>query len=219
MSEAMKDRRVSAALAFAVPVIRRALIAVVMSMAVAIALAPQSLAQLDKGGQKKGATPPPPPNTQKPGEAQKPGEPQITFSPWTKVCPKPQEANAKRICLTGKDGKLESGMLVIAAVIVESEGDARKVLRVTLPLGMALQPGTRVVIDQGQPMNAPYVICFPTGCIADYEASQELIDKMKKGQSLNVQGMNGQGQPVSLALPLAEFAKAHDGPPTEQKPQ
>src|SRR5215470_6402050 len=204
----MKYRSVFAGLALAAPM----LAAVAVCAVTAISVSLPSLAEEAKG---KGKAPPPPPP---PNPGQKPAEPQITFTPWTKVCPKPQEANAKRICFTGKDGRIEGGMIVVAAVVVEVDGDQRKVLRVTLPLGMALQPGTRVVIDQGQPMNAPYVICFQAGCIADYEASQELIDKMKKGQSLNVQGMNGQGQPVSLALPLAEFAKAHDGPPTEQKP-
>ena len=64
-------------------------------------------------------------------------------------------------------------------------------LRVTLPLGMSIQPGTRVIVDSGQPMTGPYVICFNNGCMADYEASGELIGKLKKGQGLVVQGING----------------------------
>ena len=121
------------------------------------------------------------------------------------------------MCFTGKDGRVESGMPVVAAVLIEPEGEPRKILRVTLPLGMSLQPGTRVIIDQGQPMTGPYVICFNNGCMADYEASGELIGKLKKGQGLVVQGINGAGQPISLVLPLNDFAKAYDGPPTDPK--
>jgi invasion protein IalB len=76
-----------------------------------------------------------------------------------------------------------------------------------------------VIVDSGQPVTAPYVICFPNGCMADYEASGELITKMKTGQNLHVQGFNGQGQPVSLALPLGDFAKSYDGPATEPPKQ
>ena len=156
------------------------------------------------------------------GEAQQPpaGEaqqPQLIYSPWTKFCLKGQEANAQQVCFTGKDGRIESGMPVIAAVLIEPEGDTKKVLRVTLPLGMQLPQGTRVIVDQGQPMNAPYIICFTNGCMADYEASAELIGKLKKGQGLVVQGINSQGQPISLVLPLADFGKAYDGPPTDPK--
>jgi invasion protein IalB len=143
--------------------------------------------------------------------------PQLIYSPWTKFCLKGQEANAKQVCFTGKDGRLESGMPVVAAVLIEPEGEPRKILRVTLPLGMSIQPGTRVIIDQGQPMTGPYVICFNNGCMADYEASNELIANLKKGKGLHVQAINGGGQAISLMLPLTDFAKAYDGPPTDPK--
>ena|SRR5215469_15368507 len=143
--------------------------------------------------------------------------PQLIYSPWTKVCRKGQEVNARQVCFTAKDGRDESGMLVVAAVVIEAEGDAGKLLRVTLPLGMQLLQGTRVIVDQDQPMNAPYVICFANGCMADYEASSALIGKMQKGQGLAVQGMNSQGQVITLVLPLSDFGKAYGGPPTDPK--
>jgi invasion protein IalB len=165
----------------------------------------------------------PPPPAQKGGQPQQQPQgdqgPQLTYSAWTKVCQKGPEANAKRLCFIGKDGKIESGQPIVAAVLIEPEGEPRKILRVTLPLGMALQPGTRVIVDSGQPVTAPYVICLPNGCMADYEASGELIGKMKAGQNLHVQGVNGQGQPISLPLPLGDFAKSYDGPATEAPKQ
>jgi len=176
--------------------------------------APRAPAAAPKGApqpQKPAEAPPPQPPA---GEAQ---QPQLIYSPWTKFCLKGQEANAQQVCFTGKDGRIESGMPVIAAVLIEPEGDSKKVLRVTLPLGMQLPQGTRVIVDQGQPMNAPYIICFTNGCMADYEASAELIGKLKKGQGLVVQGINSQGQPISLVLPLTDFGKAYDGPPTDPK--
>ena len=144
---------------------------------------------------------------------------QLIYSPWTKFCLKGQnnEPNAKQVCFTGKDARIESGMPVVAAVLIEPEGEPKKLLRVTLPLGMQLVHGTRVIIDQNQPMTAPYVICFTNGCMADYDASGDLIGKLKKGQGLVIQAINSTGQPISLVLPLADFAKAYDGPPTDPK--
>ncbi|MGA8615964.1 MAG: invasion associated locus B family protein [Xanthobacteraceae bacterium] len=145
-------------------------------------------------------------------------QPQLIFSPWTKFCLKnDKDPNAKQVCFTGKDARIESGMPVIAAVLIEPEGQPQKILRVTLPLGMQLVHGTRVIIDQSQPMTAPYVICFTNGCMADYEATADMIAKMKKGQGLVVQAINAGGQPISLVLPLNDFAKAYDGPPTDPK--
>jgi len=143
---------------------------------------------------------------------------QLIYAPWTKFCLKGQDAGAKQVCFTGKDGRIESGQPVIAAVIIEPEGEPKKILRVTLPLGMQLVHGTRVIIDSNQPQQSPYVICFANGCMSDYEATPEMIASLKKGQNLVVQAINSNGAPLTLPLPLAgEFAKAYDGPPTDPK--
>jgi invasion protein IalB len=173
----------------------------------------------------------PAPAEQQPAQAQ-PGAPgqaqngqqgvQLIFSPWTKFCLKgqpnqPTDPNAKEVCFTGKDARVESGQPVAAAVIIEPQGQDKKLLRVTLPLGMQLAHGTRVIVDQNQPMTAPYVICFTNGCMADYEANADLIGKLKKGQGLVIQAINATGQPISLVMPLNDFAKAYEGPPTDPK--
>jgi invasion protein IalB len=159
---------------------------------------------------------------QAPGGAQPPEQQiQLIYAPWTKFCLKGQDANAKQVCFTGKDGRIESGQPVIAAVIIEPEGEPKKILRVTLPLGMQLVHGTRVIVDSNAPMQSPYVICFANGCMSDYEVTPELLANLKKGQALVVQAINSNGAPLTLPLPLQEsgssFAKAYDGPPTDPK--
>ena len=149
-----------------------------------------------------------------PGQAE--GPPQLMYSPWMKVCGKGPDTNGKQVCVVTKDGRLENGMPVAIVQLFEPEGEP-KVLRVTVPLGMQLQHGTRVLVDQNQPMQAPYKICFPVGCMSDYPAPDDLINKMKKGQQITVQAINLQGTAISLPLPLADFAKAYDGPPTDPK--
>jgi invasion protein IalB len=208
----------SLAIAFAVAV---------SSFAAAQAPAPATPAAPKPAPAKKPVKPPaapaqaaPPAEGQPPAQGQAQGggdQVQLIFSPWTKFCLKGQEANAKQVCFTGKDARIESGMPVVAAVLIEPEGEPKKILRVTLPLGMQLVHGTRVIIDQNQPMTAPYVICFTNGCMADYETNPEMIAKMKSGQGLVVQAINSTGQPISLVLPLTDFAKAYDGPPTDPK--
>jgi invasion protein IalB len=171
-------------------------------------------AQAPKAAQKGGAAPAPAaPNGTPPADQQV----QLIYAPWTKFCLKGQDANAKQVCFTGKDGRIESGQPVIAAVIIEPEGEPKKILRVTLPLGMQLVHGTRVIVDNNAPQQSPYVICFTNGCMSDYEVSPELLTSLKKGQNLIVQAINSNGAPLTLPLPLAEFAKAYDGPPTDPK--
>lgn len=152
-------------------------------------------------------------------QGQQPAEQQVQliYAPWTKFCLKGQDPNAKQVCFTGKDGRIESGQPVIAAVIIEPEGEPKKILRVTLPLGMQLVHGTRIIIDNNPPQQSPYVICFANGCMSDYEVTPDMLNNLKKGQNLIVQAINSNGAPLTLPLPLAEFAKAYDGPPTDPK--
>jgi invasion protein IalB len=146
-----------------------------------------------------------------------PEMPQLTYTPWTKLCRKGQEADAKEVCATSREGFLDTGFLVIGAVLIEPQGIPNKILQVTMPLGMVLQVPLRVTIDQGQPISAPFAVCSQNGCLAEIEASGELIGKMKKGQALLVQGLHAQRGQVGVSLPLAEFAKANEGQPTDPK--
>jgi invasion protein IalB len=143
-------------------------------------------------------------------------QPQLMYSPWMKICGKGPDTNNQQVCVITKDGRLENGMPVAIVQLFEPEGGA-KVLRVTVPLGMQLAHGTRMIIDQGQPAQEPYKICFPVGCMADYPVTDDMIGRLKKGQMLTVQAINMQGTPISLPLPLNDFAKAYDGPATDPK--
>ena len=149
-------------------------------------------------------------------------QPQLIFSPWVKLCNKDPDPNSKRVCVTVKDGRVESGLLVVSVAIIEMDGEQRKLMRMSLPYGVALQHGTRMIVDQGQPATAPFVTCLPPvvppgGCIADYDANADIIGRMKKGQLLTVQAIHMNGQAMSPQLDLKDFAKAYDGPPTDPK--
>ena len=67
-------------------------------------------------------------------------------------------------------------------------------------------------------MTAPYVICFTNGCMADYEASAR-IDRQAEERA-GPRHPGDQWRPASRSacvLPLADFGKAYDGPPTDPK--
>ncbi|HZT27517.1 MAG TPA: invasion associated locus B family protein [Pseudolabrys sp.] len=188
----------------------------------ALGTAPGAMAQAKK---QTPQTKPAPQQTQPAQQGQQPaqpqqeagnGQPQLMYSPWMKVCGKGPDTNNKQVCVLTKDGRLENGMPVVVVQLFEPEGQP-KMMRVTVPLGMQLQHGTRVIIDQGTPINEPYKICFPIGCVSDYPVSDDMIKEMKKGKTITVQAINMQATPISLPLPLNDFAKAYDGPATDPK--
>jgi invasion protein IalB len=156
---------------------------------------------------------PPPPAQAQAQVPAAPAAPQFVPTPWVKLC----ETQPKKICVTRTLLRTTQGAPAALAEFAEPEGSP-KILRITLPLGMLLEYGTRILIDQTQQpyATAKFVTCLE-GCITFYQGSDALQDKLKKGQTLNVQAVNLNNAPMNFALPLNSFAKAIDGPPTDPK--
>jgi len=53
-----------------------------------------------------------------------------------------------------QDGRIESGQPLIAAVIIEPEGEPKKILSRHAAVGMQLVHGTRVIVDSNAPQQA-----------------------------------------------------------------
>jgi invasion protein IalB len=147
--------------------------------------------------------------------------PPLIYSPWTKVCGKEGQPNTataqKQVCFTIKEARLDTGQFVASAGLIELEGEPKKVLRVTLPLGLLLKHGTRMLVDAQDPMMGSYNFCLPNGCWADFDVNNDFVTRLKKGQNLTLQAFNLNGQVATFTFPLADFVKANEGPPTDPK--
>jgi invasion protein IalB len=147
---------------------------------------------------------------------------QLIYSPWVKFCGKGNDVGAKEVCFTGKDARTEAGQPVVAAALIEPQGEPKKLFRVTLPSPLQTQYGARIIIDKDPAISGALFTCFANGCVADYEATPELVGKLKKGQMLVIQAINLQATAISFRLPLVDnsgnsFAGAYEGPPTDPK--
>ncbi|NJL08708.1 MAG: invasion associated locus B family protein [Methylacidiphilales bacterium] len=137
-------------------------------------------------------------------------------TPWTKLCNTDPQAN-KEVCLVTQEIRAETGQFLASVAIREVQGDPKKTFIIAVPVGMVIQPGLRVVIDQQPPTTAKYAVCFPNACYGDMEVNADFIKKMKAGQGMTVQTINQAGRTVSFTMSLAGFGKAYDGAPLDPK--
>jgi hypothetical protein len=79
------------------------------------------------------------------------------------------------------------------------------------------QKGVQIIFDQDQPLSGPYLTCLPAGCLADFDVTPAILEKMQKGQSIMVKAIRLDGSLLSVPLPLSGFAKANAGPPADPK--
>lgn len=140
----------------------------------------------------------------------------LTYTPWRKVCFKAtQEAGSKMVCRTTINGKWGTGQIALRVDLIEREGDPVARLQIFVPPGSFLQPGIKLTVDQGSPMQIPYVICLTNGCVAGSVANDRLIRDLESGQMLALETVNSNVVGVTNSLPLNEFAKVHQGAPEQ----
>jgi invasion protein IalB len=141
---------------------------------------------------------------------------QLTYTPWRKLCFKAtQEAGSKMVCRTTMNGRWETGQIAIRVDLIEREGDPVARLQIFVPPGSFLQPGIKLTVDRGSPMQIPYVICLTNGCVAGSVANASLIHDLESGQMLALETVNSNVLSVTNSLPLKEFAEVHQGAPAQ----
>jgi invasion protein IalB len=137
---------------------------------------------------------------------------------WVKLCMKNDQTQAKEICLVNHEGlEPNTGMVLIAAAVRKVEGEDKLQLLVRVPTAYALvvPAGVQIKIDEAEPIQLQYAICFPTSCQVQMELTTEMLDQMRKGKQMVVAAMNIQQKTMGFPVPLTGFSKAYDGPPVD----
>lgn len=135
---------------------------------------------------------------------------------WVKICNTDPQAK-KEVCLTSRDVRNETGQNVASVAIRQVTGEPKRFFLAAVPPGLLLQPGVRVAIDQNQPANGRYSICFPNACYAEVEVNDAFFNNLKKGTNLVIQAMNQQAKTINFPVSLAGFSKAYEGPAMDPK--
>lgn len=147
--------------------------------------------------------------------AQSEGAQQQPESAWIKVCEK-EPTTDRDVCVVTQEIRNQDGaFLASAGVRMYADEDEKMTFILGLPLGMLLEPGIRVQVDEGEQISAKYGICFPTGCFAETEIDTAYVDSLKKGNVLTVLAISGRGQTVPFRMSLLGFTKTFDGDPID----
>ena len=153
-----------------------------------------------------------------PGATPMAGDAAAAEDAWVKLCMKNDQTQNKEICLINHEGlEPNTGMVLIAAAVRKVEGEEKLQLLVRVPTAYALvmPAGVQLKIDEGQPIQLQYAICFPTSCQVQLELTNELLEQMRKGKQMVVAAMNIQQKTMGFPVPLTGFAKAYDGAPVD----
>jgi invasion protein IalB len=141
---------------------------------------------------------------------------ELKYSPWRKLCFKTaRNPDTKIVCRTTISGAWDTGQVAIRFDLIEREGDAAARLQIFVPTGLYLQPGIKLTVDGGAPVQVPYVICLSNACVAGNVTGPSFVRDLESGQRLVLEAVNPNILTVAASLPLGEFAKVHQGLPAQ----
>jgi invasion protein IalB len=137
---------------------------------------------------------------------------EIEYGDWRKFCFKP--AGTRMVCRTTISGTWETGQIAVRIDLIEREDGASR-LQLFLPVGLYLQAGVKLTVDQGTPHRIPYVWCLTNACIAGDAADPKTIREMELGQQLLLEVVDSNILAVTTSLPLKQFESARQGAPAQ----
>lgn len=88
-------------------------------------------------------------------------------------------------------------------------------MQLFVPQGANLQPGVKVTIDQGQPIQFPFTWCLTNICIAADVVKPGLIAELESGKTLKLELTDLNASSAALTLSLDQFAAACKGAPAQ----
>jgi invasion protein IalB len=137
----------------------------------------------------------------------------IEYAAWRKLCFRVPDA--KMLCRTTINGTWDTGQIAVRVDLIEREGDSSARVQIYLPVGLYLQPGVRLTVDNGPPFWVPYAWCLTNACVAETLAEPELVREMQSGRSLKLEVVDPNILTVTSSMPLDQFATVRKGPPAQ----
>ncbi|MEJ1334723.1 MAG: invasion associated locus B family protein [Candidatus Sedimenticola sp. (ex Thyasira tokunagai)] len=130
------------------------------------------------------------------------------YKDWSKLCETPKGLD-QEICyifqnITVKD----TGQVIMNINIHYPENLDKAAMVVTLPMGVALVPGIRVQVDEGEAVGVPYSVCLNNGCRAGFPLEEKMLAALKKGSKLNITFASLQGKGTKFTTSLSGFTAA-----------
>lgn len=138
---------------------------------------------------------------------------------WTVIC-----AAAGKPCAMEQLGKTAQGETALSMQVEKlpqpQTVDGKRVEAVgtfLVPLGVLIQQGLRLRIDNGQTAASPYFLCQQNGCIVRAPMEGSLLEQFRRGSratlTFAVIGQNGQAREISATISLSGFTRAYNSLP------
>jgi invasion protein IalB len=132
---------------------------------------------------------------------------------WQLRCETPPGAAKEQCGLLQEVADENKPNINLEVIVVKLADGTTHMLRVIAPLGVFLPRGFGLKIDDTRVRSAGFIRCLPTGCVAEVDMDEELIDQMKTGQKATFIIFQTPEEGIGIPLALAGFKEGFDALP------
>ncbi len=142
-------------------------------------------------------------------------QPEVTqIGDWGVIC----DPAGNGSCAMTQLGKDPQGSPAIEFVVRKVDEESAEIEGVKIaavadiitPLGVLLEFGLRLKIDEGEERGAPFRICQQHGCLVREPLSTDVISSLKRGNTARVTVAAEGAGPIDIDISLRGFTKAFD---------
>jgi invasion protein IalB len=144
------------------------------------------------------------------GEAQAQGAVRSVHNDWQIRCDTPPGAQTEQCALIQSVTADDRPNIGLTVIILKTADKKTRLMRVIAPPGVLLPSGLGLKIDNTEVGRAGFVRCVPNGCVAEVIMDDNLIGKLRSGQSATFIIFQTPEEGIGFPISLKGFGEGFD---------
>jgi invasion protein IalB len=129
---------------------------------------------------------------------------------WQIRCDTPPGAQAEQCALLQSVTAEDRPNVGLTVIVLKTADKKSRIMRVIAPPGVLLPSGLGLKIDNAEVGRAGFVRCVPNGCIAEVVMDDNLLSKLKTGQSATFIIFQTPEEGIGFPISLKGFGEGFD---------
>jgi invasion protein IalB len=132
------------------------------------------------------------------------------YGDWQIRCETPPGAHNEQCALMQSVTAEDRPNVGLTVIVLKTADQKARLMRVVAPLGILLPSGLGLKIDNTDVGRAGFVKCLPNGCIAEITMDDNLVNKLRNGQTSTFIIFQSPEEGIGFPMSLKGFGEGYD---------
>ena len=147
------------------------------------------------------------------GPANAQGVVRATHGNWQIRCDQPPGLATEQCALMQSVTAEDRNNIGLTVIVLKTDGDAGRLMRILAPLGVLLPSGLGLFIDDEDLGKAGFVRCLPNGCVAEVVMDDTLVGQLRSGTEATFIVFQTPEEGIGIPIALEGFDEGFDALP------